>query len=166
MSPFAPSPTRQLPGCDQSLARGRTNFLGWLPGRMGHFHMGGQPSASATKAPVLPSHPALTAFSLWLTLLPSFCHFLLGLINKAGAHFLVLANRERAECARMVVHPGVGGRGRNPPAGQFGRSQHHTGPAAGVPDGRPAVCYLHCQLCLCATTTTIPTKHTSMPWHA
>lgn len=67
-----------------------------------------------TKTLRLPSDPALTGFCLWFTLLPSFRHTLLGLINKSRARGLIWANQERADCWKE------GGRGRHPPAGQFG----------------------------------------------
>lgn len=95
----------------------------------------------------LPSDRALMAFCLGLTLLPSFLHILLGLINKARAHVLVWANQVRAECCK---EGGVSSRGwqRQTPSSWavWTGTQRHTGLAAGVPDGSLESPYLQCRL--------------------
>lgn len=97
------------------------------------------------KTPGLPSDRALPAFCLGLTLLPSFRHIMLGLINKARAHVLVWANQERAECCK---EGGVSSRGwqRQIPSSWavWTGTQRHTGLAAGVPDGSLESPHLQC----------------------
>lgn len=116
---------------------------------MGHWVIvtAGRCSALATKDSRLPSDGALTAFCLGLTLLPSFRHILLGLINKARAHILVWANQERAECCK---EGGVSSRGwqRQTPSSWavWTGTQHHTGLATSVPDGSLESPYLECWL--------------------
>lgn len=152
------------------LTRGRTNFLGWLPGRVrssGHrviVTLQGDAPPRLQKTLHLPSDRALTAFCLGLTRLPSFLHILLGLINKARAHVLVWANQERAVCGK---EGGVSSRGwqRQTPSSWavWTGTQRHTGLAAGVPDGSLESPYLQCWLLFMLFTTL--SKPTSLPWH-
>lgn len=91
--------------------------------------------------------PVFPSDRLGLTLLPSFRHIMLGLINKARAHILVWANQERAECCK---EGGVSSRGwqRQTPSSWsvWTGTQRHTGLAAGVPDGSLESPYLQCWL--------------------
>ena len=100
--------------------------------------------ASALSCAAFPSDPAPTAFCLLLSLLPSFRHVLLGLMNKSGPTLLFLTNRKRSECqrgGRWFLANGGGGRGGESSSWAVETGmQHPAGPAAGVPDGQPWLC--------------------------
>lgn len=107
LSPPSPHPS-QLPGFSPSGTCGTTHFLPRLSRKNGVIFL-------VRESIALPSDPALTAFCLLLTLLPSFCHVLLSPPNKSGPAFLFLTNCERADCqrgARCLLGSGGGGRGR------------------------------------------------------
>lgn len=108
------------------------------------FLRGGDASASALSRTAFPSDPAPTAFCLLLWLLPSFCHVLLGPMNKSGPALLFLTNRkgaERQRGGRWFLANGGGGRGGEPSSWAVGTgTQPPAGPAAGVPDGQPWLC--------------------------
>ena len=108
------------------------------------FLRGGDASASAPSRTAFPSDPAPTAFCLLLSLLPSFCHVLLGPMNRFGPALLFLTNRKGAECqrgGRWFLANGGGGRGGEPSSWAVGTgTQPPAGPAAGVPDGQPWLC--------------------------
>ena len=115
---------------------GKTSCIGFQEA-WGHFLVGGSSAA-------FPSDPALTDLCLLLTFLPSFCHLLPGGINKSGRAFLFLTNRQGADCqwgGRCFLANGGGGRDSESSSwAVWIGAQHHTGPAAGVPDGLPGAC--------------------------
>lgn len=143
----------------QSLTRGRTDFLGRLPGRTGSCSWGRDMLCSCYQDDPLPAGPLDSLLSAAHTSAKPLPHAAARLVNKAGPSSLFLANRERAEAGEEATLPCQWWGWQRQESSSWAvwiGTRHHTGPAAGVPDGRPESAHLRRQLCLCSTALTIP----------